>query len=256
MSLCPLPPLFPFSVIIRQTYTNLNRVYFSGDACSVAGVPDHLLPYSHERLHEESQHELSPERGLESVLFGEEAADLSRPIGTVSILSLSLVHRLDEPLPFVGDPLEEIERLRVQLKWMKEMHSDSEAAAANMAEQVSRVRGRDSDCPFQMSVLKEEIRRLTRNAERVAHVEGNTEYLKNVIVKVSCSVHSSLFLSGHTNRLHFNTALPVHLSSESRRREDSAPSHSQYDAKAVRRGAEASPESRSEWRLHFEEVSL
>ena len=37
-------------------------------------------------------------------------------------------------------------------------------------------------------MLKEEIRRLLRNEERAAHVEGNTEYLKNVIVKVRQSV--------------------------------------------------------------------
>ncbi|KAF8387474.1 gcc-2 [Pristionchus pacificus] len=97
--------------------------------------------------------EMSPER-LESVLFGEEACDEGRPI--------------DEVVP-LEDPVEEVIRLRQQLKWMQEMHTEAETAAANMGEQ--------------MRVLKEEIRRLQRNSERTFHVEGNTEYLKNVIIK-------------------------------------------------------------------------
>jgi hypothetical protein len=35
----------------------------------------------------------------------------------------------------------------------------------------------------QTSVLKEEIRRLNRNEERIEHV-ANAEYLKNIVVKV------------------------------------------------------------------------
>ncbi|GMT31550.1 hypothetical protein PFISCL1PPCAC_22847, partial [Pristionchus fissidentatus] len=97
--------------------------------------------------------EMSPER-LESVLFGEEACDEGRPI--------------DERVP-VEDAAEECVRLRQQLRWLQELHTEAETAAANMGEQ--------------MRVLKDEIRRLQHNSERISHVEGNTEYLKNIIVK-------------------------------------------------------------------------
>lgn len=50
----------------------------------------------------------------------------------------------DEVVP-LEDPVEEVIRLRQQLKWMQEMHTEAETAAANMGEQV----GKDLDgCPF------------------------------------------------------------------------------------------------------------
>jgi len=40
--------------------------------------------------------------------------------------------------------------------------------------------------------LKEEIRRVERDNERKEHLKENTEYLKNVILKVCIPTHNSL----------------------------------------------------------------
>ena len=96
------------------------------------------------------------DRSLEDVLFGEEHFD--------DLTKAPMVANTSELI-------DEICRLRKQAEHTTSLLEESEAANGRLIEQ--------SRC------LKEEIRRLERNEERKNHLE-NTEYLKNVIVKVGC----------------------------------------------------------------------
>ncbi|VDO22195.1 unnamed protein product [Haemonchus placei] len=105
---------------------------------------------------EEEEHE----RTLEDVLFGEEAADTDSPRLNDGN-NVKSVHQL----------MEQNERLVKNLQHTRELLSDTEATNATLV--------------AQSSLLKEEIRRLERNEERVRHIE-NSEYLKNIIIKFLC----------------------------------------------------------------------
>ncbi|KAK6033338.1 GRIP domain protein [Ostertagia ostertagi] len=67
--------------------------------------------------------------------------------------------------------MEQNERLTKNLQHTRELLSDSEATNATLV--------------AQSLLLKEEIRRMERNEERLSHIE-NSEYLKNVIIKFLC----------------------------------------------------------------------
>ncbi|KAJ1357860.1 hypothetical protein KIN20_016117 [Parelaphostrongylus tenuis] len=98
---------------------------------------------------DEGQHE----RSLEEVLFGEDFVDQESRLNVTKMLS-SL--------------MDENERILKQLWHTSELLKESEATNATLIDQSV--------------LLKEEIRRLERNGERLSHFE-NSEYLKNIIVK-------------------------------------------------------------------------
>ncbi|KAK6766466.1 hypothetical protein RB195_026022 [Necator americanus] len=96
------------------------------------------------------------EETLEEILFGE-AAGSPEPCSENAFTMTSV--------PILT---EEIERLNKNLQHARELLNETEATNATLVDQ-SRL-------------LKEEIRRLQRNEQRLCHVE-NTEYLKNIIMK-------------------------------------------------------------------------
>lgn len=63
----------------------------------------------------------------------------------------------------------ENQQLQAQLKYDRELLADVEETNAKLGAQVA--------------LLKEEIRRLERNAERAVHIANNSEYLKNIVMK-------------------------------------------------------------------------
>ncbi|KAL6722631.1 hypothetical protein Aduo_017739 [Ancylostoma duodenale] len=96
------------------------------------------------------------EETLEEILFGDSDANTEANSGDApTMLSVPAL-------------VEEIERLNKNLQHARELLNETEATNATLVDQ-SRL-------------LKEEIRRLQRNEERLNHVE-NTEYLKNIIIK-------------------------------------------------------------------------
>ncbi|EPB76742.1 GRIP domain protein [Ancylostoma ceylanicum] len=96
------------------------------------------------------------EETLEEILFGDGDANAEPNSGEApAVVSVPAL-------------VEEIERLNKNLQHARELLNETEATNATLVDQ-SRL-------------LKEEIRRLQRNEERLNHVE-NTEYLKNIIVK-------------------------------------------------------------------------
>ncbi|RCN46748.1 GRIP domain protein, partial [Ancylostoma caninum] len=96
------------------------------------------------------------EETLEEILFGDSDANTESVAGDApTMLSVPAL-------------VEEIERLNKNLQHARELLNETEATNATLVDQ-SRL-------------LKEEIRRLQRNEERLNHVE-NTEYLKNIIIK-------------------------------------------------------------------------
>ncbi|VDM74455.1 unnamed protein product [Strongylus vulgaris] len=96
------------------------------------------------------------EETLEEVLFGN-ASSSPEPISEVTPTFVS-----------VPALVEELEHLKKNLQHAQELLCETEATNATLVDQ-SRL-------------LKEEIRRLQRNEQRLNHVE-NTEYLKNIIIK-------------------------------------------------------------------------
>ncbi|PAV78580.1 hypothetical protein WR25_09584 isoform N [Diploscapter pachys] len=105
-----------------------------------------------------------PDRTLEDVLFGGEISD-------ERILGLDALSPDSQTVGGSVDGLmKEIDRMGKQNEHLRELLSESEASV-----------GRLND---QNTLLKEEIRRSQRNEEREKHL-ANTEYLKNVIVKVA-----------------------------------------------------------------------
>ncbi|VDM53807.1 unnamed protein product [Angiostrongylus costaricensis] len=98
-------------------------------------------------------HVVYHERSLESVLFGEDFMDPCCRLNINKTLS---------------SVTEENEQLLKQLRHTRELLNDSEATNATLIDQSM--------------LLKEEIRRLERNGERLIHFE-NSEYLKNIILK-------------------------------------------------------------------------
>ncbi|KAK6061075.1 GRIP domain protein [Cooperia oncophora] len=104
-------------------------------------------------------HHHAHERTLEDVLFGDEIAETVSHLGD------------DNGVKSVQELLEHNERLIKNLQHTRELLSDAEATNATLV--------------AQSQLLKEEIRRLERNEERVSHIE-NSEYLKNVIIKFLC----------------------------------------------------------------------
>lgn len=109
----------------------------------------------------------------------------------------------------ISELLNELDRLRKHSEHTTSLLNESEAANGRLIEQ--------SRC------LKEEIRRLERNEERKSHLE-NTEYLKNVIVKVAFQIFSCLTFS-------FSVPDP----GKSSCREVPADPHSEHDAPSQRR---------------------
>ncbi|KHJ99903.1 GRIP domain protein [Oesophagostomum dentatum] len=96
------------------------------------------------------------EETLEEVLFGN--ASSSPEPNSEDAFTVTSVPAL----------VEEVERLNKNLQHARELLSEAEATNATLVDQSH--------------LLKEEIRRLQRNEERLNHV-GHTEYLKNIIIK-------------------------------------------------------------------------
>ncbi|KAK0404633.1 hypothetical protein QR680_017548 [Steinernema hermaphroditum] len=96
------------------------------------------------------------DRPLEDVIFGEESEPTYVVPRLTSSQSSSFTHVVDA------------DQLQTQLSHTAELLKETEENNALLAEQIK--------------VLKEEVRRLERNADRAEHV-ANTEYLKNVIMK-------------------------------------------------------------------------